>query len=154
MMGCLMGTPRAFDPRIQKARPHPGKLAVAEHLRALVRQSEIRESHRQNDPRVQDAYSLRCIPQVHGAARDALGYVEKILEIESAGGTDNPLVFPESGDVISGGNFHGGPLALALDFGAIALTGLMRSSERRSERTGDLRLSCGMHELFSERPQS
>src|SRR5439155_1551015 len=105
------------DPRIQKARPHPGQLAVAEHLRALVRQSEIRESHRQNDPRVQDAYSLRCIPQVHGAARDALGYVEKILEIESAGATDNPLVFPESGDVISGGNFHGAPLALALDFG-------------------------------------
>ena len=136
----LMGTPRAFDPRIQKARPHPGQLAVAEHLRALVRQSEIRESHRQNDPRVQDAYSLRCIPQVHGAARDALGYVEKILEIESAGATDNPLVFPESGDVISGGNFHGAPLALALDFAAIALTDLMSISERRIERTGESRL--------------
>ena len=93
----LMGTPRAFDPRIQKVRPHPGQIAVAEHMRALVRQSEIRESHRANDPRVQDAYSIRCIPQVHGAARDALGYVEKILEIESAGATDNPLVFPETG---------------------------------------------------------
>jgi len=107
----------------------------AEHLRALVQQSEIRESHRQNDPRVQDAYSLRCIPQVHGAARDALGYVEKILEIESAGATDNPLVFPESGDVISGGNFHGrapGPRAPILL--PLLLTDLMSISERRIER--------------------
>src|SRR5260370_10941676 len=143
MMGCLMGTPRAFDPRIQKARPHPGKLAVAEHLRALVQQSEIRESHRQNDPRVQDAYSIRCIPQVHGAVRDALGYVEKVLEIESAGATDNPLVFPESGDVISGGNFHGAPLALALDFAAIALTGLISIRERRIERMVNPYLSYG-----------
>ena len=140
----LMGTPRAFDPRIQKARPHPGQMAVAEHLRALVRQSEIRESHRQNDPRVQDAYSLRCMPQVHGAARDALAYVEKILEIESAGATDNPLVFPESGDVISGGNFHGAPLALALDFAAIALTDLMSISERRIERLVNPDLSDGL----------
>src|SRR5438270_13999239 len=75
----LMGTPRAFDLRIQKARPHPGQIAVAEHLRALIQHSEIRESHRQNDPRVQDAYSLRCMPQVHGAARDALAYVENTM---------------------------------------------------------------------------
>ena len=148
----LMGTPRAFDPRIQKARPHPGQLAVAEHLRALVRQSEIRESHRQNDPRVQDAYSLRCIPQVHGAARDALGYVEKVLEIESAGATDNPLVFPESGDVISGGNFHGAPLALALDFAAIALTDLMSISERRIERLVNPDLSFGLPAFLARKP--
>src|SRR4026208_473815 len=148
----LMGTPRAFDPRIQKARPHPGQLAVAEHLRALVRQNEIPETHRQNDPRVQDAYSLRCIPQVHGAVRDALGYVEKILEIESAGATDNPLVFPESGDVISGGNCHGAPLALALDFAAIALTDLMSISERRIERLVNPDLSFGLPAFLARKP--
>ena len=148
----LMGTPRAFDLRIQKARPHPGQIAVAEHVRALVRQSEIRESHRENDPRVQDAYSIRCIPQVHGAVRDALGYVEKILEIESAGATDNPLVFPESGDVISGGNFHGAPLAHALDFAAIALTDLMSISERRIERMVNPDLSYGLPAFLARKP--
>jgi histidine ammonia-lyase len=148
----LMGTPRAFDPRIQKARPHPGQIAVAAHVRALVRQSEIRESHRENDPRVQDAYSIRCIPQVHGAARDALGYVEKILEIESAGATDNPLVFPETGDVISGGNFHGAPLALALDFAAIALTDLMSISERRIEHMVNPDLSYGLPAFLARKP--
>jgi histidine ammonia-lyase len=148
----LMGTPRAFDLRIQQARPHPGQVAVAEHLRALVQESEIRESHRENDPRVQDAYSLRCIPQVHGAARDALGYAEKILEIESAGATDNPLVFPESGDVISGGNFHGAPLALALDFAAIALTDLMSISERRIERIVNPDLSFGLPAFLARKP--
>src|SRR5207247_9868832 len=118
----LRGTPRAFDLRIQKARAQPGQIAVAEHVRALVRQSEIRESHRENDPRVQDAYSIRCIPQVHGATRDALGYVEKILEIKSAGATDNPLVFPDSGDDISGENVNGAPLDHVLDFADIAVT--------------------------------
>ena len=148
----LMGTPRAFDLRIQKARPHPGQMAVAEHVRALLGQSEIRESHRANDPRVQDAYSIRCIPQVHGAVRDALGYVEKILEIESAGATDNPLVFPESGDVISGGNFHGAPLAHALDFAAIALTDLMSISERRIERIVNPDLSYGLPAFLARKP--
>jgi len=148
----LMGTPRAFDLRIQKARPHPGQMAVAEHVRALLGQSEIRESHRANDPRVQDAYSIRCIPQVHGAVRDALGYVEKILEIESAGATDNPLVFPDSGDVISGGNFHGAPLAHALDFAAIALTDLMSISERRIERIVNPDLSYGLPAFLARKP--
>jgi len=148
----LMGTPRAFDSRIQKARPHRGQLAVAQHLRALVRQSEIRESHRQNDPRVQDAYSLRCIPQVHGAVRDALRYVERTLEIESAGATDNPLVFPETSDVISGGNFHGAPLALALDFAAIAVTDLMSISERRIERMVNPDLSDGLPAFLARKP--
>lgn len=148
----LTGTPRAFDLRIQKARPHPGQLAVAEHLRALVRESEIRESHRQNDPRVQDAYSLRCMPQVHGAARDALAYAEKILEVESASATDNPLVFPETAEVISGGNFHGAPLALALDFAAIALTDLMSISERRIERMVNPDLSDGLPAFLARKP--
>jgi histidine ammonia-lyase len=130
----LKGTPTAFDPRIQQARPHPGQKAVAEHLRHLLRESEIRQSHLANDPRVQDAYSLRCMPQVHGAVRGALDHCEKVLEIESGSATDNPLVFAESGDVLSGGNFHGAPLALALDYAAIALTDLMSISERRTDR--------------------
>jgi histidine ammonia-lyase len=130
----LKGTPTAFDSRIQQARPHPGQQAVAEHLRHLLRDSEIRQSHLANDPRVQDAYSLRCMPQVHGAVRGALDHCEKILEIESASATDNPLVFAETGDVLSGGNFHGAPLALALDYAAIAMTDLMSISERRTDR--------------------
>jgi histidine ammonia-lyase len=130
----LKGTPTAFEARIQDARPHPGQQAVAKHLRHLLRESEIRQSHLANDPRVQDAYSLRCMPQVHGAVRGALDHCEKVLEIESASATDNPLVFAESGDVLSGGNFHGAPLALALDYAAIALTDLMSISERRTDR--------------------
>jgi histidine ammonia-lyase len=130
----LKGTPTAFDARIHSARPHPGQLAVAEHLRHLLRESEIRQSHLADDPRVQDAYSLRCMPQVHGAVRGALDHCENVLEIESASATDNPLVFAETGDVLSGGNFHGAPLALALDYAAIALTDLMSISERRTDR--------------------
>jgi histidine ammonia-lyase len=130
----LKGTPTAFDGRIHQARPHPGQLAVAEHLRHLLRDSEIRQSHLADDPRVQDAYSLRCMPQVHGAVRGALDHCENVLEIESASATDNPLVFAETGDVLSGGNFHGAPLALALDYAAIALTDLMSISERRTDR--------------------
>src|SRR6266852_5956008 len=130
----LRDTPAAFDPRLQEARPHPGQKAAAAHLLSLLERSEIRESHRKNDPRVQDAYSIRCMPQVHGAVRGALSHCEEILLIESASATDNPLVFAESGDVISGGNFHGAPLALALDYAAIALTDLMSISERRIDR--------------------
>jgi histidine ammonia-lyase len=130
----LKGTPTAFDARIHQARPHPGQQAVAEHLRHLLRESEIRESHLANDPRVQDAYSLRCMPQVHGAIRGALDHCEKVLEIESGSATDNPLVFAETGDVLSGGNFHGAPLALALDYAAMAVTDLMSISERRTDR--------------------
>jgi histidine ammonia-lyase len=130
----LKGTPTAFDARIHDARPHPGQRAVAEHLRQLLRDSEIRQSHLNGDPRVQDAYSLRCMPQVHGAVRGAFDHCETVLEIESASATDNPLVFAETGDVLSGGNFHGAPLALALDYAAIALTDLMSISERRTDR--------------------
>src|SRR5437899_1183999 len=130
----LKGTPAAFDPRLQDARPQPGQKAVAKHLLSLMEGSEIRQSHLQDDPRVQDAYSLRCMPQVHGAVRGALAHCEDVLLIESASATDNPLVFAESGEVISGGNFHGAPLALAFDYAAIAIADLMSMSERRSDR--------------------
>jgi histidine ammonia-lyase len=130
----LMGTPAAFDARIQAARPHPGQIAAAAHLRELLKDSEIRESHRHGDPRVQDAYCLRCMPQVHGAARGALTHVREVIEIETGSATDNPLIFAEGADILSGGNFHGAPLALALDYAAIALTDLISISERRIDR--------------------
>ncbi|MGC2352235.1 MAG: histidine ammonia-lyase [Candidatus Udaeobacter sp.] len=130
----LKGTPAAFDSRLQDARPHPGQKAVAEHLLSLMEGSEIRQSHLESDPRVQDAYSLRCMPQVHGAVRGALAHCEDVLLIESASATDNPLVFAESSEVISGGNFHGAPLALGFDYAAIAIADLMGISERRTDR--------------------
>ena len=130
----LKGTPVAFDERIHAARPHAGQVAVAAHLRALLAGSEIRQSHLENDPRVQDAYCLRCMPQVHGAVRDALRHARGIVETETGSATDNPLVFSETGDVLSGGNFHGAPLALAFDYAAIALTDLMSITERRIDR--------------------
>lgn len=127
----LRGTPVAFEERIHRARPHPGQIEVANHLTELLRDSEIRTSHLENDPRVQDAYSLRCMPQVHGAVRGALNHAREIVEIETGSATDNPLVFADTGEVLSGGNFHGAPLALAFDYAAIALTDLMSISERR-----------------------
>ena len=130
----LKGTPAAFDSRLQDARPHPGQKAVAEHLLSLMEGSEIRRSHLESDSRVQDAYSLRCMPQVHGAVRGALAHCEDVLLIESASATDNPLVFAESSEVISGGNFHGAPLALGFDYAAIAIADLMGMSERRTDR--------------------
>ncbi len=130
----LRGTPVAFDERIHAARPHAGQIASAAHLRALLEDSEIRESHVENDTRVQDAYSLRCMPQVHGAVRGALRHAREAVEIETGSATDNPLVFIEGEDVLSGGNFHGAPLALAFDYAAIAVTDLMSISERRIDR--------------------
>ena len=130
----LRGTPVAFDERIHAVRPHRGQQEVATHLRELLRDSEIRKSHLENDPRVQDAYSLRCMPQVHGAIRDALTHAQQAVEIESGSATDNPLVFADTGDVLSGGNFHGAPLALAFDYAAIALTDLISITERRIDR--------------------
>src|SRR5688572_23624699 len=130
----LRGTPVAFDERIHNARPHPGQIAVAAHLRELLTDSEIRKSHLDNDPRVQDAYSLRCMPQVHGAVRAALGHAREVVEIESGSATDNPLVFSDTGEVLSGGNFYGAPLALVFDYAAIALTDLMSITERRIDR--------------------
>jgi histidine ammonia-lyase len=130
----LRGTPVAFDERIHAARPHAGQIEVAAHLRELLRDSEIRQSHLQNDPRVQDAYSLRCMPQVHGAVRGALAHAREIMETESGSATDNPLVFSATAEVLSGGNFHGAPLALSFDYAAIALTDLMSITERRIDR--------------------
>lgn len=127
----LLGTPAAFDERIHAARPHAGQIEVAAHLRALLDDSEIRQSHIENDPRVQDAYSLRCMPQVHGAVRGALRHVRDIVEIETGSATDNPLVFTTENELLSGGNFHGAPLALAFDYAAIAVTDLMSITERR-----------------------
>ena len=130
----VRGTPVAFDERIHAARPHPGQIEVAAHLRELLRDSQIRQSHLENDPRVQDAYSLRCMPQVHGAIRGALRHARETVEIETGSATDNPLVFAETGEVLSGGNFHGAPLALAFDYAAIAMTDLMSITERRVDR--------------------
>ena len=130
----LKGTPVAFDERIHRARPHHGQIEVAAHLRTLLQDSQIRQSHLENDPRVQDAYSLRCMPQVHGTVRGALRHAREIVEIESGSATDNPLVFAETGEVFSGGNFHGAPLALAFDYAAMALTDLMSITERRIDR--------------------
>ena len=129
----LKGTPVAFDARIHRLRPYRGQIAVAANLRALLADSEIRTSHL-HCPRVQDAYSLRCIPQVHGAVRDALEYARATLAVEINSVTDNPLVFPGRGEVLSGGNFHGQPLGLVLDHLAIAMTELASISERRIER--------------------
>ncbi len=148
----LKGTPVAFDPRLQDARPHPGQKAAAEHLLWLVQGSEIRESHLTDDTRVQDAYSLRCMPQVHGAIRGALAHCEEILLIESASATDNPLVFVETNDVISGGNFHGAPLALAFDYAAIAMADLMSMSERRTDRLVNPDKSEGLPAFLARRP--
>ena len=147
----LTGTPAAFDPRLHEARPHPGQKAVAKHLFSIMEGSEIRESHRANDPRVQDAYSLRCMPQVHGAARGALDHSENILLIESASATDNPLVF-ENGDVISGGNFHGAPLALAFDYAALAIVDLMSISERRIDRLVNPDKNEGLPAFLARKP--
>jgi histidine ammonia-lyase len=141
-LDALRGTPVAFDPRIHAARPHPGQGDCASRLRRLLEGSEIRQSHI-TCRRVQDAYSLRCIPQVHGAVRDALAEAARVFSIELNSATDNPLVFfgPRlrdsgwiSGEILSGGNFHGEPLAFQLDFLAIALAALASISERRIDR--------------------
>ncbi|HEY4843826.1 MAG TPA: histidine ammonia-lyase [Terriglobales bacterium] len=151
-MACdaLKGTNVAFDERIHRARPHAGQIKTASNLRRLLEQSEIRDSHR-DCGRVQDAYSLRCIPQVHGAVRDTLAHCRQVFETETNSAVDNPLVFVKNpkvvdgeGDVLSGGNFHGEPLAFALDFLAIALSALAGISERRLERMVNPALSEGL----------
>ena len=140
----LRDTPAAFDARIQDIRPHAGQISAAAHLRELLADSEIVESHRVGDTRVQDAYAIRCMPQVHGAVRGVLSHVVDVLKIETGSGTDNPLVFAEEDEVISGGNFHGAPLAYALDYAAIAVTDLASISERRIERLVNPDLSEGL----------
>ena len=123
----------AFDQRIHATRPHPGQQASARALRRLLEDSAVRQSHA-DCSRVQDAYSLRCIPQVHGAVRDALDYVGRVVDVEMNAATDNPMVFAETGQILSGGNFHGQPVALAADILAIAVAELGAISERRTER--------------------
>jgi histidine ammonia-lyase len=157
-LDALKGTDVAFDERIHKARPHPGQIHVAQNLRRMLEGSLIRESHRACQ-RVQDAYSLRCMPQVHGAVRDTIAHCREVFEIEMNSAVDNPLVFIQEkqigvrkpsvgaavqGDVISGGNFHGEPLAFALDFLAISLSALAGISERRLERLVNPALNEGL----------
>src|ERR1700722_8064984 len=146
----LKGTDVAFDERIQKVRPHRGQIKSAANLRRLLEPSTIRDSHRDYGC-VQDAYSLRCIPQVHGAVRDTVAHCRTVFETEMNSAVDNPLVFVKNlkamdgeGDVLSGGNFHGEPLAFALDFLAIALSALAGISERRLERMVNPALSEGL----------
>jgi len=132
-LDALRGSRRAFDVRLHQARPHPGQILTAKNMRRLTQGSEINKSH-QGCSRVQDAYSLRCMPQVHGAVRDALDFARQTFVREMNSATDNPLVFAREGDLISGGNFHGQPLATALDLMALALTQLGGISERRIDR--------------------
>jgi histidine ammonia-lyase len=147
----LRGTPTPLDARIHEARPHPGQLRSAELMRAMLADSEIRESHRENDERVQDAYSLRCSPQVLGAVADAIRFARGVAEIELNASTDNPLVFG-NGEVLSGGNFHGQPVAQALDFLGIALTTLQAIAERRVERLVNPDLSQGLPAFLTRDP--
>lgn len=135
-LDAVRGTDNAYDERLHKARPHPGQLQVAKNLRTLIAGSGIRESHRnsEDDGKVQDAYSLRCMPQVHGATRDAVEYATQVFEREMNSATDNPLVFADDDVAIEGGNFHGQPLAITLDFLGIAIAELASISERRTER--------------------
>ncbi|MDX2043878.1 MAG: histidine ammonia-lyase [Acidobacteriota bacterium] len=149
----LRGTPVAFDEKIHSVRPHAGQRESARRLRELIEHSEIRESHRDKagDPRVQDAYALRCMPQVHGAVRDALVHARQIVEVEINSATDNPLVFAEAGEVLSGGNFHGEPVSLAYDYAAVAVADLATISERRVERLVNPSLS-GLPAFLSPHP--
>ncbi len=157
-LDALKGTPVAFDRRIHEVRPHAGQIASAEHLMKLMAGSEIRESHREHCSRVQDAYCLRCMPQVHGAVRGVLAHVAGILEIEAGSATDNPLVFPETADgeesgvVLSGGNFHGAPLSYAFDYAAIAMTDLAGITERRIDRLLNPDINEGLPAFLSPDP--
>jgi histidine ammonia-lyase len=145
----LEAVPAAFDQRIHDIRPHPGQIETAYNMRKLLKQSEIlaNPSH----SKIQDAYSLRCIPQVHGASKDAINYVKRVIEIEINSVTDNPLVFSDTGEVLSGGNFHGQPVALAMDFLAIALSELANISELRIERLTNPALSSGLPAFLIEK---
>lgn len=136
----LMGTRTAFDPRIHQARPHPGQIMAARNMLKITENSEIISSHH-DCSRIQDAYTLRCSPQVHGASWDAFAYVDNVIRVEMNASTENPLIFPESEEFLSGGNFHGQPLALACDFLGIAIAELANISERRIERLVNPQLS-------------
>ncbi len=147
----VRGSDDAFDRRLHEARPHPGQLASAANLWRLLQGSEIRESHRVGDPRVQDPYSVRCMPQVHGAVRDLITDAAAKLAIEMNSATDNPLIFPGDGAVLSGGNFHGEPVALAADCLAMGAAELASISERRTEKLTDARFS-GLEPFLADDP--
>lgn len=132
-LDAMKGTPKACYPEIHRIRPHKGQIATANNILKLTHDSQIIQSHVLCD-RVQDPYSIRCIPQVHGATKDTFDYVESVLETEVNSATDNPLVFAETGEVLSGGNFHGQPVAVAMDFLAIGLSELANISERRIDK--------------------
>ncbi len=144
----LKGWVDAFDDRIQKLRPHPGQQTVAEHVRGLLKGSRmiraIERSDHSGDGRPQDPYSFRCAPQVMGASKDALDFTRRILEVEMNSATDNPLIFPEDGVCISGGNFHGQPVAMGLDIMALAISYLANMSERRISALLDPSLNNGL----------
>jgi histidine ammonia-lyase len=146
----LRGSDTPFDERIHRLRPYKGQQAAAENLRRMMQGSSMRESHRISDHRVQDAYSIRCIPQVHGASRDAIEYVYDKVSIEINSANDNPLIFPDDGVHLEGGNFHGQPMALAMDFLAIALSEFANISERRTERLVNGSLS-GLPRFLTEK---
>jgi histidine ammonia-lyase len=145
----LLGTPVAFDARIHDARGQLGQAASAALLRSLLRDSEIRESHRENDPRVQDPYALRCMPQVHGPVLDAIDFCAGVIGRELNAATDNPLVFADTGELLSGGNFHGQSVAMALDFLSIAMTNLATIAERRIDRLVNPDLNQGLPPFLS-----
>ena len=136
----LMGSKTEFDNRIHQVRPHPGQAAAADNMDRITRDSEIITSHK-DCSRIQDAYTLRCSPQVHGASKDAITYARKVVETEMNSSTNNPLIFPESQEFLLGGNFHGQPVALALDFLCMAVSELANISERRIERLVNPQLS-------------
>src|SRR6266545_358563 len=148
----LLGTDRPFQRRLHELRPHPGQLASADNLRELLAGSPILASHRHSDHAIQDAYSLRCAPQVHGACRDVVAFARQVIERELGSVTDNPVVFADSGDVVSVGNFHGEPLAFVLDFLAIALAELADVSERRVDRLLDPALNHDLPPFLTEDP--
>ncbi|GLX70973.1 histidine ammonia-lyase [Paenibacillus glycanilyticus] len=146
----LHGIPEAFSEEVHLARPYPEQIGVARNLRALLQGSRL--TTRQGEIRVQDAYSLRCLPQVHGATRQVLAYVREKLAIEINSATDNPLLFLEGGQVVSGGNFHGQPIAFAMDFLKIGMSELANISERRTERLVNPALSGGLPSFLSHEP--
>ncbi len=149
----LMGSSRPFDDRIHRLRPHPGQAASAARIGGLLSGSAIDASHHDDfGHKVQDAYSLRCAPQVHGAVRDTIDHATRVFNRELAAVVDNPIVFPATGEVVSGGNFHGQPLAFALDFLAIAVTELGSISERRVDRLLDPHRSSGLTPFLATNP--
>ncbi len=147
----LLSTPAPFDELVHNVRPHKGQINTAKNLRYLLKNSELRDSHLKCT-NVQDPYSIRCVPQVHGAVKDAMNYVKNVIDIEINSATDNPLIFPEEDKVISGGNFHGEPVAFAADTLAFSISELGSISERRMEQICNPALNRGLNAFLAPRP--